>query len=82
VGLVVDTCDLSTGEVLQVTTSGSAELFPVDVPRAERKLSKYLGDEIDRWPSRFRESLLDPDTQLVRLVPDHAPALRDLSYVL
>jgi hypothetical protein len=81
VALVVDSCDLSTGEVLQMTTSGSAELLPVDVPRAQRKLSKYLGDAIDRWPSRFRDPLLDPDTRLVRLVPDQAPALRDLSYI-
>lgn len=30
VALVVDTCDLTTGRVLQVTASGAAEVLPLD----------------------------------------------------
>ena len=39
VALVVDTCDLSTGEVLGVTAVGRAEVGPLDVDRAKRKLA-------------------------------------------
>jgi nitroimidazol reductase NimA-like FMN-containing flavoprotein (pyridoxamine 5'-phosphate oxidase superfamily) len=80
VAMVVDSCDLATGRVLQVTARGSAQLRPLDRSLAERKLAKYLGPNIETWPDRFRESLTDPATGLVRLAPDRPPTLRDLSY--
>jgi nitroimidazol reductase NimA-like FMN-containing flavoprotein (pyridoxamine 5'-phosphate oxidase superfamily) len=80
VALVVDTCDLDTGEVLQVVASGSAEMMPLDRERARRKLAKYLGVDVGGWPNRFVEPLEDPATGMVRLRPDHPLVLRDLSY--
>lgn len=43
VALVVDTRDLATLEVLQVTARGDAEVVPFDEARAKRKLARYLG---------------------------------------
>ncbi|MGH3776740.1 MAG: pyridoxamine 5'-phosphate oxidase family protein [Pseudonocardiaceae bacterium] len=45
VALVIDTCDLKTLEVLQVTAWGEAEVVPFDEARAMRKLVRYLGDD-------------------------------------
>ncbi|CAN5744130.1 hypothetical protein BH20ACT2_BH20ACT2_25530 [soil metagenome] len=76
VALVVDTCDLVTLEVLQVTARGDAEVVPFDASRARRKLVRYLGEDEQRWPSDFRD--FPPDTRFVRFAPDHLSA-RDLS---
>ena len=78
--LVIDTCDLLTGRVEQIYVRGRAEVVALDRERAERKLARYLGSDMAAWPERFLASLRDPDTRLVRLVPDHPPALLDLSY--
>lgn len=80
VALVVDTCDLSTGEVLGVTAVGRAEVGPLDVDRAKRKLAKYLGSDEELWDQRFREAFLDTTTRIVSLRPDHRLRLRDLSF--
>ena len=40
VALVVDTCDLATGQVRQVTAAGTATLTPFDAKRASRKLAR------------------------------------------
>jgi hypothetical protein len=80
VALVVDTCDLSTGEVLQVVARGTAELAPFDPDRAIRKLSRYLGANMDHWDPRFRlENNRDPRIRFVRLTPRTLRA-RDLSF--
>jgi hypothetical protein len=81
VALVVDTCDLETGEVLQVVARGAAEVVPFDADRARRKLRRYLGPDESSWD---RERLLDgtfgdPSARLVRLEPRRLRA-RDLSY--
>ncbi|MFI8904459.1 pyridoxamine 5'-phosphate oxidase family protein [Streptomyces albidoflavus] len=47
VALVVDSCDLATGQVLSVTCRGTAEVVPLDRARAVRKLTRYLGPEED-----------------------------------
>jgi nitroimidazol reductase NimA-like FMN-containing flavoprotein (pyridoxamine 5'-phosphate oxidase superfamily) len=79
VALVVDTCDLATGEVLQVRARGRAELWPYDVERARRKLLPYLGPDEASWdPERFAMDD-SQDTRFVRLVPDRLEAL-DVSY--
>lgn len=79
VAVVIDTCDLATGEVRQVRMTGTAEVVPYDRDRAWRKLRRYLGPDPAAWDrSRFR---LDPgDTRFVRLRPDHVEA-QDLSFV-
>jgi nitroimidazol reductase NimA-like FMN-containing flavoprotein (pyridoxamine 5'-phosphate oxidase superfamily) len=79
VELVVDTCDLETGEVLQVRASGNAEVVPFDDERAFRKLSRYVGADRDRWPERIRVGTFeDPTTRFARLEPARLVA-RDLS---
>ncbi|OSY39673.1 MULTISPECIES: pyridoxamine 5'-phosphate oxidase family protein [Pseudonocardia] len=78
--VVVDSCDLATGEVLQVVMSGSAEVVDMDLDRARRKLTRYLGPDPGGWPERFRAVLRRPDTRLVRLVPRRAPTVVDLSF--
>ena len=80
VALVVDTCDLATGRVLQVAASGAAEVVPLDRDRAVRKLTRYLGGDLSKWPARFLEPLDHPDTRLIRLLPRRRPTLRDLSF--
>jgi nitroimidazol reductase NimA-like FMN-containing flavoprotein (pyridoxamine 5'-phosphate oxidase superfamily) len=80
VALSIDTCDLSTGEVLAVYVTGIATVVPLDFDRAFRKLAKYLGDEQTRWPARFVEALNDPATKLVTLRPSRPPSLRDMSF--
>jgi hypothetical protein len=70
VALVVDTCDLATGEVRVVSARGVAEVVPLDRERAVRKLRRYLGSDETQWDRRFREPLDDdPSTRLVRLTP-------------
>jgi nitroimidazol reductase NimA-like FMN-containing flavoprotein (pyridoxamine 5'-phosphate oxidase superfamily) len=80
VSLVVDSCDLTTGQVLAVTARGKAAVHALDTQRAVRKLTKYLGPAAELWPSRFQEALIDPTTRLVSLQPTHDLVLRDMSY--
>lgn len=83
VALVVDVCDIGSGEVRQVTARGSAELVPFDAERGYRKLRRYLGADEARWDERFRRYLrADPaesGTTWLRLRPDRLTA-KDLKY--
>jgi nitroimidazol reductase NimA-like FMN-containing flavoprotein (pyridoxamine 5'-phosphate oxidase superfamily) len=80
VALVVDTCDLSTGAVKQVVARGTAELAPFDHDRAIRKLSRYLGANVEDWDPRFRlDENRDREIRFVRLTPRTLRA-RDLSF--
>jgi nitroimidazol reductase NimA-like FMN-containing flavoprotein (pyridoxamine 5'-phosphate oxidase superfamily) len=78
--LIVDSCDLSTGQVPAVTARGQAVVHALDPRRAVRKLTKYLGPVAELWPRRFQDVLTDPTTRLVSLRPAHDLVLRDLSY--
>lgn len=77
--VVVDVCDLATGEVVHVRARGTATIEPVDRERALRKFARYLGPERARWDPRFVPSLDVPTTRLARLVPDSIEA-RDASF--
>ena len=80
VALVIDTCDLATGEVLQLSAEGEAEIYQLDSGRARRLLRRYLGTDESRWPERFKSGTFhDPTTRLIRLEPTRMRA-RDLSY--
>lgn len=79
VALVVDTCDLMTGETRQVSARGAAELVPFDVDRTCRKLRRYLGPDQHTWDPRFGTYLTAGDARLVRLAPDRLVA-HDLSF--
>lgn len=79
VALVIDTCDLERGEVLQVTARGRAELHPFDADRARHWGSRYLGPDERHW-RRFQGGVFDdPTTRFVALEPTVLRA-RDLSY--
>ena len=70
VALVVDDCDIATGSVRQVSARGVGVVHPLDVDRAVRKLTRYLGPDRSRWDARFVEALHeDPSTRLVELRP-------------
>jgi hypothetical protein len=80
VALVVDTCNVASGEVLELSAEGEAEIYQLDRGRAGRILQRYLGADASRWPERFKASTFhDPATRLIRLEPTRLEAL-DLSY--
>jgi nitroimidazol reductase NimA-like FMN-containing flavoprotein (pyridoxamine 5'-phosphate oxidase superfamily) len=77
--LVVDSCDLESGEVLQVTARGTAAVLPFEAERARRWGTRYLGPDERHW-RRFRCGVFtDPTTRFVRLEPTSLVA-RDLSF--
>lgn len=78
VALVIDTCDLTTGAVHQVLAWGNAEVVPMDLSRARRKLIRYLGPDERTWDTRFQLPG-DPKSRLIRLIPEHLEVY-DLSF--
>ena len=79
VELVVDTCDLQHGAVLQVRARGRAELRPFDPQRAQAWGERYMGPDRRRW-GRFPLTVFeDPSSQFVFLQPRWLWA-RDLSW--
>jgi len=82
VALVIDSCDLGTGEVRQVTARGDGVVVSFDPERARRKLVRYLGPREDDWDPRFSVrhlSASEQATRLVRLAPTRLTAT-DLSF--
>ena len=84
VALVIDTCDLVTGQVRQVQAWGDAEVVPFDAARARRKLRRYLGDDPTQWDQdRFgvtEDGMAGSEqTAFIRLAPTRLAA-RDLSF--
>jgi nitroimidazol reductase NimA-like FMN-containing flavoprotein (pyridoxamine 5'-phosphate oxidase superfamily) len=79
VAIVIDICDLDTGEVKQVRARGAAEVHPFDRERAYRKLSRYLGTDERRWDDSRFSLEADATTKFVKLAPDLIDAL-DLSF--
>ena len=80
VALVIDTCNLDSGKVLQVTASGVAEVVAMEPERATRKLTRYLGPDLDTWPERFRGALTDPGARLAKLIPRRPLRIVDQSF--
>jgi hypothetical protein len=80
VALVIDTCDLATGECLQVVARGNGELFPFDQQPGQRMLERYLGSDLSTWDPRFRRYLShEPDALWLRVAPDSLTA-QDVSF--
>jgi hypothetical protein len=80
VALVIDTCELATGECLQVIARGTGELLPFDQQRGQRKLERYLGSDLSSWDIRFQRYLSgEPDALWLKLSPSSLTA-RDLSF--
>ncbi|MGI5467377.1 pyridoxamine 5'-phosphate oxidase family protein [Streptomyces sp. CA-132043] len=79
--LVVDSCDLATGRVRQVTAYGHGTVTAFDADRGRRKLRRYLGDQEKDWDIRFRPdagATASPN-RWARLVPD-VLRIGDLSF--
>ena len=70
--------DLERGLVHHVGMRGRASVKPFDPDRATR-LRRYLGERVEVWDRRFRETLEDPDNILIRFSPETVVA-RDSSY--
>lgn len=73
IALIVDTCDLETGEILQVIAHGRVEIKDWDVDRGRRMLARYLGDDESSWPEEYRAYLSEPPIEglsWVRLPPE------------
>lgn len=83
IAIVVGHYDLATGTVRQVIARGQAELVPFGAPRGRRKLTRYLGDDENRWDQRFTRYLHDNPTQtgITWLRPDSIIA-KDLSHTV
>ncbi|MGH8975397.1 MAG: pyridoxamine 5'-phosphate oxidase family protein [Acidimicrobiia bacterium] len=79
--VVVDVCDIATGEVVYVRARGRAELLVVDRERALRKFARYLGPQQTEWDPRFVMSLDDPTARMARMSPTSIEA-GDLSFVV
>jgi nitroimidazol reductase NimA-like FMN-containing flavoprotein (pyridoxamine 5'-phosphate oxidase superfamily) len=79
--LVVDECDLASGEVVHVRARGHAEIIPVDKPRAMRKFARYLGPDESRWDPRFVSSLDLSTTRMCRFTPSSIEAA-DVSFIV
>ena len=80
VALVVDTCDLDTGECLQVAGRGLGELVRYDRERGRRKLERYLGPDQLSWDERFRQYLSEEsEASWLRITPTWLTA-KNLSF--
>jgi Pyridoxamine 5'-phosphate oxidase len=71
--------DLTAGLVQHVGLRGRAALVPFDPARAHRLLCRYLGPNMVTWDDRFRATLEDAASVLVRFEPETVVA-RDVSY--
>lgn len=81
IALVVDECDVDTGEVIHVFARGTAMVVPVDVDRAKRKFARYLGPDAEAWDPRFVESLSVSTTRMIKFTPERVRAA-DASFVV
>lgn len=81
VALVIDTCDLDTGQTHQVAARGEATVVPYDAARARRKLVRYLGPDERRWDPRFKpDDGADGTSAFVQMIPASLSA-RDRSFI-
>lgn len=79
--LVIDVCDITTGEVVHVRARGVAEVIPVDRERAMRKFARYLGEDRSKWDPRFVPSLDLPSRRMCRFTPTSIDAA-DVSFTV
>ncbi|HUF33945.1 MAG TPA: pyridoxamine 5'-phosphate oxidase family protein [Acidimicrobiales bacterium] len=72
--VVVDVCDIVTGEVVHVRARGRSEIIPVVRGRAMRTFARYLGADQSAWDPRFVPSLDLPTTRMCRFTPSSIDA--------
>jgi hypothetical protein len=77
--VVVDDCNIDTGEAIHVRARGHAEIIAVDRQRAMRKFARYLGPDQSRWDPRFVPSLDLSSTRMCRFTPSSIEAA-DVSF--
>jgi SAM-dependent methyltransferase/nitroimidazol reductase NimA-like FMN-containing flavoprotein (pyridoxamine 5'-phosphate oxidase superfamily) len=70
--------DVNRGYLRHVGFRGSVAIEPMDAPRRERLVRRYLGDET-QWSAWFRQSVVERQDVLLKFVPQTAVA-RDQSY--
>jgi hypothetical protein len=80
VALVIDTCDLVTGECRHVIARGEGELHPFDQARGRRMLERYLGPDPTSWDDRFRDYISEPPDALWLEVSPRSLTARGLSF--
>ena len=73
--------DLSTGLVQHVGFRGYATIQSHDESKAKRLLTRYLGEQQEKWDARFIDVLGDTDFVFVRFEPETA-VVRDQSYTV
>ena len=71
--------DLRRGLLKHVGIRGIATVLPLDRFRLHRLLHRYLGENQATWNARFRSSVIDRLTLMVRIEPVSVVA-RDQSY--
>ena len=71
--------DVRTGLVQHVGMRGKATIQPWEPDRMRRLLARYLGEDADGWPHRFRAAVDDHTNRWVRFVSD-STVVRDQSY--
>ncbi|ANZ36521.1 hypothetical protein BBK82_11045 [Lentzea guizhouensis] len=79
VALVVDDFDVATGRVEKVTAKGKGEVHEIDVERAKRLYSRYVGEDESRWDPMFHEVIHGEGAVLIRIEPEWMKGM-DLSY--
>lgn len=80
VALVVDDCNLETGQTKQVVVRGQLEVLPWDAARGRRMLRRYLGDDISAWDPRFQRYMAgEHSCRWIRLAAE-SPTIRDMSF--
>jgi Pyridoxamine 5'-phosphate oxidase len=79
VALVVDTCDLTGGEILQVMVRGQARVAPFEPDRARRWGRRYMGPDESHW-GRFRAGVFDDESTRFVAVSPASLVARNLSY--
>lgn len=68
-----------TGRVKHIGMRGRSAVVPFDANRARRLLRRYLGEDEKLWDVGFRNALENPNTLLVRFMPETVVA-RDVSF--
>lgn len=61
--------DLNHGILKHVGIRGISKIHPIDQDRLSRFVSKYLGDDKDKWNKWFVEHIVDPLNAMVQIIP-------------
>lgn len=71
--------NLEQGILKHVGLRGAAHIYPVDPDRVDRFVSKYLGNDRNKWNAWFVTHIVAPLTVMVHIIPETVVA-KDVSY--